>query len=726
MPGSASAASLVAIDEDPEGLRTGSRRHSAAHSRTASQHRRPVGGHTENSSRDTFDGLLFAVRRRSSAPDGADHDGDHDTDRYVVSEDETSPLLAHPHLLPQIPRRGYSSGVDVHVSPHTGDAAPADHDIPPLEGMSKSTFTQSVINSVNLLVGLSLLSLPYTLKTGGWIMGIGCILAGGFTTLFTSFLLIKCMQLDPEIRTLGDIGQLAFGARGRWLVSSVYVFELMSCGISYVIVVGDTLKALWPALQLSHLKVVAAAVMIASSWVDSLAVLSISSSLGILASVSLLFITLYDGISAAHAPGSLWEPAATQLWPQDWSFLLLNMGIRIEPGLVIFTYSGHSVIPSIYTDMRSPRQFRAMISLSYMIAIFVWFVSVSTAVYLMFGADIEEEFTLNLYTAPGYSKPLNSMLLWILIIVPTCKYALLMNPVAHVFERMIQQAAQAAASRVDGSAGIPHTDAHITATTTHEISQGANASARRTPHNVPAPIALRVAVRTALGILVLFVSTCFPNFTHLISLVGALFSFFITLVFPCACHLVLFLPTLAWWEVAVDVLLVSLGLAGDTSVTGQIARAAVNWMCEFISCVAGLAATLTNLMRKRAKWKQTHVCTHASKQGLCDWIGQCHDDNQIHPVLYWSRKLHDPEIANAPFNLEFMALVEMLDNHRDLLELLTFSVWADHKSLAMIEESLKDSILTNGLWSVQTLKLARPEKHRVDLDVLLPLPYPAA
>ncbi|KAJ3090952.1 hypothetical protein HK102_002113 [Quaeritorhiza haematococci] len=168
--------------------------------------------------------------------------------------------------------------------------------------MGRSSFWQSVLNSVNLLVGVTLLSLPFTLKTGGWLYGISLILFGAISTLYTSLLLVKCMSIDPTIHSFGDIGARAFGPFGRWFISAIYVFELTACTVSYVIVVGDSLNAVWPSVSVERHKVMAFLIMLVTSWVDSMSVLSGASAMGLLASVALLLLTVYDGFSTSEAP----------------------------------------------------------------------------------------------------------------------------------------------------------------------------------------------------------------------------------------------------------------------------------------------------------------------------------------------------------------------------------------------------------------------------------------
>jgi vesicular inhibitory amino acid transporter len=47
-------------------------------------------------------------------------------------------------------------------------------------------------------------------------------------TNYTAKLLKKCLDLDPESRTYGDMGALAFGLKGRIWVTALFITELIT------------------------------------------------------------------------------------------------------------------------------------------------------------------------------------------------------------------------------------------------------------------------------------------------------------------------------------------------------------------------------------------------------------------------------------------------------------------------------------------------------------------
>lgn len=94
----------------------------------------------------------------------------------------------------------------------------------------KSTFVQSVFNSVNVLVGIGVLALPLGFRCGGWALGSFTFFFCTFATNYTAKLIARCLDLYPNSTTYADMGAVAFGDRSRVFVSAIFVIELMTIG----------------------------------------------------------------------------------------------------------------------------------------------------------------------------------------------------------------------------------------------------------------------------------------------------------------------------------------------------------------------------------------------------------------------------------------------------------------------------------------------------------------
>ncbi|KAI7991952.1 Amino acid transporter AVT1C [Camellia lanceoleosa] len=108
-------------------------------------------------------------------------------------------------LLPPIPSRKAS----------TKKLAKVSHEVP---APHHSSFGQAVLNGMNVLCGVGILSTPYAVKEGGWV-GLSILFIFAVLSFYTGILLRECLDSQPGLETYPDIGQAAFGNMGRFAIS---------------------------------------------------------------------------------------------------------------------------------------------------------------------------------------------------------------------------------------------------------------------------------------------------------------------------------------------------------------------------------------------------------------------------------------------------------------------------------------------------------------------------
>lgn len=147
--------------------------------------------------------------------------------------------------------------------------------------VGRSTMPQTVFNSVNVLIGVGLLSLPLGLKYSGWLIGMTFLFLAALVTRYTAGLLAKCLNVDHNLTSFSDIAWKAFGPRARVGIGLLFTTELVAACVALVILFGDSLAALIPDLSVVAWKLICALILIPLSFVP-LRYLSFSSVLGIL------------------------------------------------------------------------------------------------------------------------------------------------------------------------------------------------------------------------------------------------------------------------------------------------------------------------------------------------------------------------------------------------------------------------------------------------------------
>uniref|UniRef100_A0A8N4IB09 Amino acid transporter AVT1C n=1 Tax=Elaeis guineensis var. tenera TaxID=51953 RepID=A0A8N4IB09_ELAGV len=156
------------------------------------------------------------------------------------------------------------------------------------------SYGQAVLNGMNVLCGVGILSTPYAVKEGGWI-GLSILLIFSVLAFYTGILLRCCLDGKPGLETYPDIGQAAFGTTGRFAISVILYLELYAGCVEYIILESDNLSTLFPNAHLDigglHLNchilfaIVATLIVLPTTWLRDLSLLSYISAGGVVASV---------------------------------------------------------------------------------------------------------------------------------------------------------------------------------------------------------------------------------------------------------------------------------------------------------------------------------------------------------------------------------------------------------------------------------------------------------
>lgn len=162
------------------------------------------------------------------------------------------------------------------------------------------------------------------------------------------------MDAHPLITSYPDIGNLAFGYKGRALVSIFMYLELYLVAVEFLILEGDNLDKLFPNMELkiAALKIggrqgfvlLTALVILPTTWLRSLDMLAYVSFGGVLASVIL-------------AACVLWAGAVDGVGFNERGILLDLEGLPTAISLFTFCYCGHAVFPTLCNSMKDRNQF---------------------------------------------------------------------------------------------------------------------------------------------------------------------------------------------------------------------------------------------------------------------------------------------------------------------------------------------------------------------------------
>jgi vesicular inhibitory amino acid transporter len=146
--------------------------------------------------------------------------------------------------------------------------------------VGQSTLPQTIFNSVNVLIGVGLLSLPLAVRYAGWLVGMTFLVLSAVVTAYAARILAKCLDVDEALITFADLAYISFGGKARIVTSLLFGVEIYAANVALVVLFADSLAALVPALGSAEWKIVCGIILLPLGFVP-LHILSFTSVLGI-------------------------------------------------------------------------------------------------------------------------------------------------------------------------------------------------------------------------------------------------------------------------------------------------------------------------------------------------------------------------------------------------------------------------------------------------------------
>ncbi|KAJ3262333.1 hypothetical protein HK103_002774 [Boothiomyces macroporosus] len=167
--------------------------------------------------------------------------------------------------------------------------------------------------------------------------------------------------------------------------------------------------------------------------------------------------------------------------------------------------------------MKQPEKYPKLLNLSYFIVVLIYgFVGVIG--YFMFGSDTKDEITQNIPLVPEYNTILTNLMIGLVAINAFTKYPISISPVNSQMEQIFS------------------------------FFFKMNSNVRR------------LLSITISGGLILFIAVSVPEFHKVMALLGSVFAFTVSVIFPSCCYMSLFGSELTKFEWAVELFITAAGI----------------------------------------------------------------------------------------------------------------------------------------------------------------------
>ncbi|KAF3993419.1 hypothetical protein FT663_00442 [Candidozyma haemuli var. vulneris] len=364
----------------------------------------------------------------------------------------------------------------------------------------QSTAPQTVMNSVNVLIGVGLLALPVGFLKGGWVLALPALLLCCAATCWTASLLSEAMDTDQTLMTYADLGYASYGSTAKLLISFIFSLDLLGSGVSLILLFSDSLYSLLGSetggWSKTDFKILALFVLTPFTFMP-LPILSIFSLFGIMSTFSIIILVGVCGFIKSASPGSLLQIMPTNLWPASVADIFLAIGIIMAP------FGGHAIFPNLKSDMRHPQKFKKTLLTTYSITC-VADCSMAVIGFLMFGKLCNNEVTSNLLETAGYPSWIYPLISGLICLIPLAKTPLNAKPII---------------STLDGVFNLDN------------VTEGESAfwALLRT--------VLRFCVRVGVNVAFVGFAILVPEFDRIVGILGSSICFLVCVILPCSFYL---------------------------------------------------------------------------------------------------------------------------------------------------------------------------------------------
>jgi len=258
------------------------------------------------------------------------------------------------------------------------------------------TTWEAYTTCINMYVGMSLLSMGYSLMIGGYMQVIslvGVMLIGNYTGL----LMVECFEKypDPEIsyEKLGGFAMAKLGAGwekiGVYMVALSVTIEFVGVtSIAYVFLFQHAYMLVSQWFMFRDVVIVCTAISFPTVFALNFSEMTIWSLVGTIAPIVAVLACI--GIFAVNYD---------RFNEHTYDAFHFN-GTGISSGIFLFALGGHAALPSVYNSMHRKQDFPFMVR-SVFITMFILYAAVALSCLFTFGYETNVLITANYAEWPG-------------------------------------------------------------------------------------------------------------------------------------------------------------------------------------------------------------------------------------------------------------------------------------------------------------------------------------
>lgn len=235
-------------------------------------------------------------------------------------------------------------------------------------------------------VALGSLSIPASFATLGMLGGVISSVGIGLIATYASYEVGAVKLKYPEVEHYGDIGRLMLGEKGFWIVTVVFILQLLlSVGshcLTGIIALASVTQSNVCTVVFGLVSALILLILAIPPTFADIAILGYIDVASIFTAIGITVIA--TGVQSTRdnngSPGSDWS-----VWPKENVSFSTAM---VAMNNIVFAYSFAPAIPSFMSEMHTPKDYTKAIYLLGVIEIVIYTL-IGSLVYLFVGKDVQ-------------------------------------------------------------------------------------------------------------------------------------------------------------------------------------------------------------------------------------------------------------------------------------------------------------------------------------------------
>jgi amino acid permease len=252
----------------------------------------------------------------------------------------------------------------------------------------KLSNSELLVTLSNALIGAASLGLPYVFVQGGLIFSILVVLFVALAMTITAIIIIRTADRMKgegyDQFEFSDIGEYAFGPRGRTIINAALCVELWLTLVNQIGFLGVNAAIVFgvpPATAIITSGFITLGLFfVPPRVIASCSIVAVGSMIAV--SLMLMYTAVEVPVWAAQA-----RPDLVPLWKPE--------GVVAVLGMALMSFGGHPCIPSIYETAEEPKNFPRVTLGAFLLA-GVYYVLVGVVGGFCFGNLVSQSFSENL------------------------------------------------------------------------------------------------------------------------------------------------------------------------------------------------------------------------------------------------------------------------------------------------------------------------------------------